>query len=961
MSETVIVCVDEDPAVHQCLSKDLAGRIRECRVLFARDGLRALDLLQEIVEENARIAVLICAHSLPDMGSHELIRCMQERMPDLQAIMLADDRPAMPVFQYARIFRTILKPWTLEDFLFTVGEALDSYHRRQELEAQSAARRESDQRLRAFVERAPDGILTIDQNGVIQSANPAVERLFGYPLQEVVGRNISLLMPKVEALRHDHHIAQYIAGGPKIAVDATREVLGQRQDGSEIPLEVSVSEFLIGDRRFFSGILRDISERRRAQQLAKEKEMAEHRAAAKSAFLATMSHEIRTPMNGVLGMLELLSATQLSTEQMNLLGICRDSAQHLLTIIDDILDFSKIEAGKLRFETAEAALDGVAFSVAELMASRAWAKDLELVTFVDNEIPALVLCDQARLRQILINLVGNSIKFTPSGQVAISLSLVSKAESRCRVRFEVTDTGIGMSDEEMGRLFCPFEQADVSTNRRFGGSGLGLAISRRLVEMMSGDIGVTSEVGQGSTFWFEVPFTVVRAAEPPLNLAPSRILLVAVNPIFRDVMERGLSAAGARVDTIDRFADAPVLVQVVADRDPYHLVIVEDGCAVAHGAFSGETLTHPDLGTVPVLLLARRDRGPISTLLEITKAQYGLSRPARPGLMVKTVAVAMGMAPRSILDEGQNARDAALSVGGAGLPFTGGRVLIAEDTPTSRLVVTKMLQRMGIEPTVTDDGAQAWDAILRSDPFDILITDCHMPEMDGFQLTEKIRLWERERGDGQRLPIVALSAGVLLEEKARCLGIGMDGFLAKPVDSDKLRRTLMDWLPKDCLPRVVARGVELAENNHLEKSEKNGASSRLELSVEVTVPDKAEDKAIAQEEVRLSPVLDLAIYYELFGEINDDVRALLAEFLRSADELIVNISAQREAGEAEALAKSTHRLAGAALSAGAMELGEMCRSVENSIKTHCPWEQTLSVAQKINDALDRTRDAIRAV
>jgi PAS domain S-box-containing protein len=942
MRKSTIVCIDEDTSSRSRLDQDLRDRVSASRLLFAATGLQALDLLDEIGAEDDSPAVIICNHVLPDIGTHELLRCVQDRHGDVHAILLTDDRPAPPVFQAARIYRTIAKPWHQEDLLFTVGGALESRRRRQQIRVQTDALRESDQRLRAFVEKAVDAIVTIDCKGAIQSVNPAVERIFGWAVPEVIGRNISLFMMPEDGEHHDRYLERYLSGGPRRAVDVTREVVGRRRDGSAVPLEVSVSEFLIGEDRFFSGIIRDISERKRLTELAKEKELAESRAAAKAAFLATMSHEIRTPMNGVLGMLELLGATELDGEQRDLLGICRDSARFLLTIIDDILDFSKIEAGRLTLDEAEATMDDMVFSVAELLSSRAWSKDLELITFVDNALPARLLCDPSRVRQILLNLVGNAIKFTREGQVSICVLPTGRttAEGRVPVRFEVEDTGIGLTEDQVQRLFRPFEQAGSDTARRFGGTGLGLAISRRLVELMGGEIGVDSTPGVGSTFWFTIPMKVAAPPGERPRLDPVRIVLAAAGRQFGEAMRRGLTGAGARVEAVGSFTEAVALVAGAAADDPFHLVVVDDGCAAAHGAYTGQRRLRDDaLGKTPALLMARRDRGPITKVVEMTGATYGLSRPARPGLLIQTVAVATGQAPATSLVPPLPASDDAGEAGTA-LAFASGRILVAEDTPTSRLVVTKMLEKMGIEAVVCENGREAWDR-LQDDSFDLLITDCHMPEMDGFQLTRTIRAaeaegWRSPGGRGRPLPVVALSAGVLEEEKAHCLAVGMDDFLAKPVDSARLRRALLDWLPAACQPQeAVAAPAPPA------------------------MPATAEAMGVAA--TPGPAVLDLTIYKELFGAVTGDVRALLGEFLASADGLMADLRTHDAARDAVSLGRTVHRLAGAALSAGAGELGEMCRTVEREVKAAEDWAPLTGRCDDIAAALDRVRAAVAKV
>ncbi len=967
MRHPVIVCIDDDKASRVRLQQDILSRRPDAVLVVAATGMEALDLIDGLATQGRGPAVVLCGHILPDIGAHELLRCIQDRHDDLHAILLTDERQTPPVFQGARLYRTIAKPWHQEDLLFTVGGALDSYHRRQQIRLQTEALRESDQRLRAFVEKAADAIITIDAAGTIRSANPATRRIFGWPVHDLIGRDVTLLMVERDRVGHQARLARLVDGAPVPPVDVTLDVTGRRRDGGEVPLEVGVSQFTLDGEVYFSGIIRDVSERRRLRELAEEKERAESRTAAKSAFLATMSHEIRTPMNGVLGMLELLSATDLDGEQRELLGICRDSAQFLLTIIDDILDFSKIEAGRLTLDATEAAMDDIVFSVAELLSSRAWSKDLELISYVDNDLPALLLCDAARLRQILINLVGNAIKFTHEGQVAIRVGPAPETDPQAEtvtVRFEVEDTGIGLDEDQIARLFRPFEQADASTTRRFGGSGLGLAISRRLVEMMGGEIGVTSTPGKGSVFRVTVPMPVVQPPRTRARLAPVHIVIAAPNPIFRDAMRRGLSGPGTRVDCVATFPDAVARVaEAATTEDPVDLVVVEDGCAAEHGAyFGGQRLTDPALGAVPVLLMARRDRGPIAKVVAATGATHGLSRPARPGLLVKTVAVATGQASPDILeaapDPGHGPEEA-----DADLVFSGGRVLVAEDTPTSRLVIAKMLEKMGLTPVVCENGLLAWNH-LALDDFDMLITDCHMPEMDGFRLTERIREREaaaRARGEAVApLPIVALSAGVLEEEKAHCLRVGMDAFLAKPVDSTRLRRVLLDRLPAGCLPRETAAPPPVGPDRDAAPNHAAPRRAAEQLWVET-----AAEWAVRQDAPHSSPkefaVLNLGIYHELFGAITDDVRDLLRAFLASADDLMEDMRRHDAERDATGLGRAAHRLAGAALSAGAHELGELCRQVERDVKTAEDWSRLDGHFGAIAAALERARAAIAEV
>ncbi|WP_176525042.1 response regulator [Caenispirillum bisanense] len=953
MAERVVVCIDDDTMVLDSLRMELGGRIVGCRLEMADTGVEALALVDELLADGVEIPVVVCDYFLPDIRGHELLKQIHQKTPGTFNILLtgqSDHAAIVSAINEAKLYRYIAKPWEAEDLILTVNGGVESFDRARRLDEQTRRLRESEARLRAFVEKAGDGIVTIDEAGIVQSANPAVARLFGWDLDEIVGHDVKRLMRAEAAAEHDHYLSRYLQSGRSTVVDISREVTGRHRDGHDVYLDLSISEFRVGEARYFSGIMRDIGPRRRLEQLHAEKELAEERARAKSAFLATMSHEIRTPMNGVIGMLELLEATDLDAEQKNLLSVCRDSARFLLTIIDDILDFSKIEAGKLVFETADLAIDDLVFSVADLLASRAWAKEIELVTFVDNAIPPVLRGDPARLRQILINLVGNAIKFTAQGQVSMSVSLKETLPGAARLRFEVADTGIGLTEEQQARLFKPFEQADAGTTRRFGGTGLGLAICRRLVELMDGTIGVISRPGEGSTFWFEVPLPVADAASARPDLAGIRILLVAQNPAFLSAMTRGLSAAGATVESVETWPDARGRAPAAAIAGtPVHLVVVDDGPAAAIGAFSElGMLAAEAVGGVPVLLMARRDRGAISRVQKRTGATWGLTKPARPYLLLQTVAVAVGRAEPDSIDQVMNRFGAVAepAEGVGDLPFSGGRILVAEDTPTSRLVITKMLERMGLDPVVAENGAEAWDTYVEGGgEFDMLITDCHMPELDGFELTVRIRAHEQQAGG--HLPVVALSAGVLQEEKARCFDCGMDDFLAKPVESAKLRHVLYRWLP------VASRPAEAA-------SAEDGRAPPPAPAAAAAAPVPA---APAGDDL---PVLSLQIYEDLFGPLTDavrpDVRALLGAFLDSAIELREAIAARDEARDAEGLRRAAHRLVGSALSAGAVELGHLCRRVETEAAAGvADWGAMAVLVKDVDAAFARVRDAIDAV
>ncbi len=504
---------------------------------------------------------------------------------------------------------------------------------------------QSEARFRSVVSSANVAIIQSDAQGRVRSWNPAAERIFGYGESEMIGQPLKLLMP--ERLREAHHqgLRRVNDGGETRVVGHTVELIGLHRDGREFPIELSLAMWRNSEGMFFSGIIQDITERARHQtELLAAKEAAEAAARAKSDFLATMSHEIRTPMNGVIGMAGLMLDTPLSKAQRDMVDTLRSSAESLLTIINDILDFSKIEAGKMTLEELDFAPRQVVAEAIALLHQRALDRGLTIAVDMAPEVPETVRGDPGRLRQVLVNLIANAVKFTERGAVTVS---VTNADAL--LTFAVRDSGIGIPLEQQGRLFTAFTQADSSTTRRFGGTGLGLAICKRLVELMGGTIGLSSTPGVGSTFHFTA-----------------------------------------------------------------HL-------------------------------------------------------PARPTL-IKAVVTAQT------------------------LPRLRGRVLIAEDNTVNQRVTTAQVARLGVTSDVVANGVEALEALARL-PYDAVLMDCQMPEMDGFQATRALRERETQRGDGRRLPVIAMTANAMTGDREECLAAGMDDYIAKPVRVEALIATLARWLP----------------------------------------------------------------------------------------------------------------------------------------------------------------------
>lgn len=671
--------------------------------------------------------------------------------------------------------------------------------------SESRHARQANSLLASIVGSSGDAIYSETTDMVLTSWNPAAEALFGYTATEVVGRSSALLVPLDRRNELGERIQRLLETGSAEYYETVR----LRKDGSAIEVAVTQSPILdaSGAVMALSVAVRDISERRRMEaELTKARDAALEGARLKSEFLANMSHEIRTPLNSIIGMTGLLLETSLNSEQLEFAHDVRDSGEVLLGLVNNILDFSKIAAGKLVLEEVDFELAGELDSAVEMVAEQARRKRIELTISIEPDVPRLLHGDSGRLRQVLLNLLANAVKFTERGEVAVSVSKLSENPRETMLRFEVRDTGIGIPEDKVHLLFQPFSQVDASTSRKYGGTGLGLSIARELVERMHGTISVSSKPEIGSTFWFTAKLAKQidgskPASERFASLTGARILIVDDNANSRRILDRQLTSWGMRPSAAASGEEALAMIRGAAETQFFQAALVDvmmpgmDGIELARKIKSDPALAR----TAIIFVSSGGPSKEYETSLRGLDVGGWLMKPVPESSLYDALV-------RVLEPQAENAAAAKsvaepqAQIGKLDLPSGRKlRVLLAEDNPINQKLATLQLRKLGLEVDAVANGREALGAVSHL-PYDIIFMDCQMPEMDGYEATREIR--RREHGNGHAV-IIAMTAHALPGDREKCLEAGMDSYISKPVKPEAIKRALGEALSANRPPTPV--------------------------------------------------------------------------------------------------------------------------------------------------------------
>ena len=875
--------------------------------LFRRAAWSSTLTAQDILDEHQFASDHAQAiKSLPfDLDARTVRLDGQEYATASARLLLADDKGNWKILHFTNTARWHV-PWTTTASCIV---ALGFYYFLLLYLYNRAGRKEATESYKTIFDSANDFIIVHEcGTGRIVDINQRVAEYFGYTPEEIMQLDIealSVAKPPYTNVEVAQWIRKAEMEGPQVF-----QWLGKKKDTSLIWLEVSLKKTFIAGQPRVLALARDITQRKHSEfELQAAKELAEKANHAKSEFLARMSHEIRTPMNGVLGMTELLLGTALNAKQLKFAQTIQRSANALLAIVNDVLDFSKIEVGKLELEHAPFELDELLDDVAELLAEPARDKGLEMHAQLAPDVPCLLIGDAARLRQILVNLTSNAIKFTNEGEVAVQVFLVENRGETALLRFEVCDTGIGISEGAQRNIFSSFVQADASTSRRYGGTGLGLAISKQLAGLMEGEIGVVSTPGEGATFWFTACMQKQARQERSARIAVAtlkglRVLVVDDNPSARKALERKLKSWQMQPEAARCGKEALEKLRSAANDDSaYQLAILDQRMPGMDGITLARSIkADPAISMTRLLMFSalREDDNP-SHWQEAGIEAY-LTKPTRLTELLETIAKLM---PTPVSKLTQTVTTEFVNTETDIVKKLNGNLLLAEDNPVNQTVAVEMLEQLGCAVEVVETGHEVL-AALSDKRFDLVLMDCQMPELDGFAATQAIRRREREANESSHVPIIALTANAMAGDRDQCLAVGMDDFLSKPFTQEQLQAMLARWLPV------------------------RPSSGDLKLSA---THDILELLATTRENGTRASVLDQSML--------DNIRALqrpgkpdillkvFDHYLESTPHLLQTLREAIARTDSQGTRMAAHSLKSSSANLGAAALSELCKTLEN--------------------------------